>query len=90
MDVLLSEFRSKVMHLDKESSNKSIATKYTLERIANSYLFDSGNVADSLDKIHKIVNGETVLFGKQDVFTLILNNFNVSVKISLKVLATSN
>ncbi|XP_065200277.1 uncharacterized protein LOC135831598 [Planococcus citri] len=70
------KLRNKVMNLDKESANKSIATKHTLERTANAILFESGNVGDSLDKINQIILGENVLFGKQDVFSLILDNFN--------------
>lgn len=73
----IAELRNKVMNLENDSSNKSIAAKYTLEKTANAILFDSGNVADSLDKINQIINGENVVFGKQDVFSLILSNFNV-------------
>ena len=65
------------MNLENESTNKSIATKYTLEKTANAILFESGNVADSLEKIDQIINGDSIIFGKQDVFSLILDNFNV-------------
>lgn len=80
---MLTELRNKIMNIDNESTNKSIATKYTLEKTANAILFDSGNVADSLDKINQIIMGENVVFGKQDVFSLILGNFNVNTEFLL-------